>query len=144
MDNMDDQIDELVRPTLLSDEGVQSASTHDPIKQFLVDLKGDGRHSPTDWHPFYMFLKARKGRTLGFEEPRFTLGPPRIGAEPWRNEPARPLILAASGESAASKHARLGEQLYWAHAHGCLGEALRYLKMILPTQSWTARSSRAR
>jgi hypothetical protein len=110
-------------------------STHDPIKEFLIALKGDGRHSPRGWHRFYMFLKS-KGRTLGLEEPRLTQDRGfRIGAESSLDEPARPLILAASGESAASKHERLGEQLYWAREHGCLDDALRYLKKI-PTEEW--------
>lgn len=42
-------------------------------------------------------------------------------------EPPRPFILAASGESASSKFRRLRDQLRWAHDHGILDDAIRWL-----------------
>jgi|MTBAKSStandDraft_1061840.scaffolds.fasta_scaffold04467_4 hypothetical protein len=80
------------------------------IEHFLAKLKTDGRSSPSDWHQFYLFLKAR---TLSNQPP-----------------PPMPLILAASDESNASKHRRLGEQLEWAYVNQCLDEAIWYLKKL--------------
>jgi hypothetical protein len=49
--------------------------------------------------------------------------------------PPKPMILAASAESAASKHHRLREQLRWAHDHGILADALRWLDSR-PQENW--------
>lgn len=41
-----------------------------------------------------------------------------------------PLVLGAAIASHADKHERLSEQLDWAERHGCLREALAYLKHL--------------
>ncbi|MDP2318233.1 MAG: hypothetical protein Q8O42_02685 [Acidobacteriota bacterium] len=87
------------------------------IDRFLLALKIDGRSSPVDWHRFHLFLEQRK--------------------QPGQAAPPAPLILAASGESNASKHERLGDQLVWAHERGCLDEALDYLAAI-PQEHWNS------
>lgn len=87
------------------------------IEQFLRALKADGRSSPSDWQQFHSFLERKR--------------------QPRQTPPSVPLILAASGESNASKHERLGEQLVWASEHGCLDEALDYLNAI-PRDQWNS------
>jgi len=57
------------------------------ISELLASLESKGRHSPSDWHRFSKFLMAQRRQ-----------GQP---------SPPVPLILAASGECAASKHWRL-------------------------------------
>ncbi len=42
-----------------------------------------------------------------------------------------PLILGGSIASHAVKHERLAEQLEWAENHGCLNEAITFLKLLL-------------
>jgi hypothetical protein len=49
--------------------------------------------------------------------------------------PPKPFILAASGESDASKQRRLREQLLWADQNGVLSQALSWLTAI-PTERW--------
>ena len=78
------------------------------IISFLATLKTEGRSSPCDWHRFYEFLAAKK--------------------LPNKRAPPVPMILAAFGESDASKHRRLGEQLEWALENNCLDEAIQYLE----------------
>jgi hypothetical protein len=93
-------------------------STPDPrIERFLTELINDGRSSPKRWYEFSQFLNGR--------------GLPGQPAAPV------PLILAASGESNASKHRRLSEQLYWALENGCLDDVLRYLRDI-PVDDWNS------
>ena len=46
-----------------------------------------------------------------------------------------PLILGGAIASHTHKHERLAEQLAWAERHGCLNEALSYLK-LLPEEHW--------
>ena len=87
------------------------------IDQLLGVLQADGRSSPKDWHRFHLFLKARK----------------RAG----QKDPPVPLILAASGESDASKYRRLTEQMQWAQEVGCLDGALQYLRDI-PADEWNS------
>jgi len=94
--------------------------TEPRIVGFLDTLKSEGRSSPSDWNRFYQFLGSKK---LGNQKP-----------------PPMPLILAASGESAASKLRRLGEQLEWALANNCLDEAMRYLEQV-PTEQWNSSSA---
>jgi hypothetical protein len=93
-------------------------SAGDPsIGAFLGALKEQGRSSPAGmhWQRFYEFLLAKRRQDQG--------------------KPPVPLILAASGESDASKHRRLGDQLHWAEANGCLNEALRCLT-DMPAEDW--------
>jgi len=93
-------------------------STDDPeIQGLLADLKAAGLSSPAGytWQQFYELLQSRCAPT----------SPP----------PPVPLILAASGESDASKHRRLADQLQWASENGCLDEAIRYLR-TLRTDQW--------
>ena len=87
---------------------------HSQIETFLANLKEEGRSSPCDWHKFHQFLVSKK--------------------LPDQPSPPVPLILAASDESNATKHNRLGEQLKWALANLCLEEAISYLEAIHPTQ----------
>lgn len=77
------------------------------IEEFLARLKLEGQSSPRDWQRFYLFLMKRR--------------------QPGHSDPPVPLILAAACESAAVKHRRLGEQVYWAQENGCLDEALLHL-----------------
>lgn len=93
------------------------STPHPSIEDFLAALKADGRSSPEDWHRFHLFLKAQK--LTG------------------QKTPPGPLILAASGESDASKHRRLSDQLYWAHENGCLDVSLRYLRDV-PVEQWNS------
>ena len=86
-------------------------------EKFLLDLKSDGRSSPRDWHEFHVFLKSLR--------------------KPDKAEPPVPLILAASGESDASKHTRLGRQLQWATDNGCAEEALTWLRSV-PVDGWNS------
>lgn len=87
------------------------------IEDFLKMIKTDDRSSPKGvrWHEFYEFLisKKRQGQT----------------------KPPVPLILAASGESDASKYRRLSDQLQWALQNDCLDEAIDYLQGI-PRDHW--------
>ncbi|HOO50073.1 MAG TPA: hypothetical protein PLK94_02175, partial [Alphaproteobacteria bacterium] len=87
------------------------------IEFFLNEIKGEGKSSPAGmyWNDFFLFLKKHKSHN-----------------EP---DPPVPLILAASGESDASKHFRLSEQLYWAADHNCLDEAIKFLKNI-SSEKW--------
>jgi hypothetical protein len=89
----------------------------DRIEAFLADCKAAGRSSPAGmaWHEFWTWLSAAK--------PADADGPPV------------PLILAASGESDASKHSRLRKQLDWADRHGLLDVALSWLA-DLPAERW--------
>ena len=89
------------------------------IEVFLGTLKEQGRSSPAGmhWQWFYEFLLAKRRQGQG--------------------NPPVPLILAASGESDASKHRRLGDQLRWAEANGCLADAIRSLT-DLPAEDWNA------
>ena len=83
------------------------------IEQFLSRIRAEGRSSPAGqyWAAFHKLLSSRVGRTGG-------------------RRPPMPLILAASGESNAAKHARLAEQLQWAHANGGLAEAMEFLETL--------------
>jgi hypothetical protein len=87
------------------------------IEQFLDFLKSQGRSSPAgrNWAEFYAFLGKHKSENSG--------------------QPPMPLILAASGESDATKHARLRNQLEWAAAQGVLSDAVFWLDS-LPVQEW--------
>lgn len=91
------------------------------IAQRLSVLRNQGHSSPSggEWEAFHAFLrdKTRPGQ-----------GPPPV-----------PLILAAAGESNASKHRRLGEQLEWALKNGCLSDALAFLGAI-PISDWNSDS----
>lgn len=46
-----------------------------------------------------------------------------------------PLILGGSIASHSAKHERLSAQLDWADKHGCINEAIKYLKLISEDQS---------
>jgi len=85
------------------------------IEGFLNDLKASWRSCPSKWHEFHAFLLQHRA--------------------PDQPKPPVPLILAASAESAASKHNRLGMQLRWASSVGLLAEALDYLSAI-PVDQW--------
>ena len=84
------------------------------IENFLANLKAEGKSSPCDWHQFHQFLTSKK--------------------LPGQPPPPVPLILAASDESNATKHIRLGEQLQWASINLCLDDVISYLKSISPEQ----------
>jgi hypothetical protein len=87
------------------------------IDSFLAGIKEKGQSSPAGhaWQQFYEFLANRKGAA--------------------QSPPPVPLILAASGESSASKHRRLASQLAWASEGGILQEALHYLE-TLSDEKW--------
>ena len=87
------------------------------VEEYLSDLKKAGRSSPDGiaWQQFFETLRKRKRSTGG--------------------DPPVPIILAASGESNAVKHRRLGAQLDWARENGCLDEALATLQSI-PNDQW--------
>jgi hypothetical protein len=89
-------------------------SFNNDIECFLAGFKKEGRSSPTGmyWNDFFVLLKEYK-----------------LHNEP---DPPSPLILAASGESNASKYFRLSEQLRWSLDHGCLNEALSFLNKLSP------------
>lgn len=93
----------------------------DRITAILAECKAAGRSSPAGlaWHEFWSWLSAAK--------PADTPNPPV------------PLILAASGESDASKHHRLRQQLEWADRHDRLDEAITRLAAI-PVEQWNASS----
>ena len=87
------------------------------IDNYLGIIKKEGMSSPAGmyWNDFFSLLKQYK-----------------VHNEP---DPPVPLILAASGESDASKHFRLSEQLYWAADHNCLDKAFEFLKN-LSSKKW--------
>jgi len=91
------------------------------IETFLNEIKEDGRSSPAGmhWNEFSMFLKSFR--------------------EQGESDPPVPLILAASGESAASKHNRLSKQLEWAMDYHCLDEAIAFLEK-LGSDKWNSSS----
>ena len=88
------------------------------IDEFLMTIKSQSHSSPAGrhWDDFHKLLcqLAAEGKTM---------------------RPPMPLILAASGELDAAKHARLGEQLRWAQANGVLAAALAFLKK-LDSSNW--------
>ena len=89
------------------------------IESFLNAIKAESRSSPAGvyWQEFYAFLQTKK--------------------QEYQDDPPIPLILAASGESDASKHRRLSSQLEWATKNGCIDEAIRYLEDI-PNEQWNS------
>jgi len=91
------------------------------IEASLEALKEQGRSSPAGlhWQRFHKLLLAHRLQGQG--------------------EPPVPFILAAAGESDASKHRRLGDQLRWAEQNGCLAEALRFLAQLRP-EDWNVGS----
>ena len=91
------------------------------IEQLLELLKSEGRSSPAgrSWAKFHAFLgKHESGQS---------------------DAPPMPLILAASGESDATKHSRPRDQLEWAATHGVLSAAIGWLDG-LPVQEWNTSS----
>lgn len=84
------------------------------IEKLLADLKAEWLVCPIHWHEFHSLLVRLK--------PADAANPPV------------PLILAASAESAASKHSRLAMQLRWANACGKLNEALDFLLGLQPSE----------
>jgi hypothetical protein len=91
------------------------------IEQYLRQIKAQGQSSPAGmhWNDFFNFLCSKQ--------------------KPGQKKPPVPFILAASGESNASKHRRLAEQLVWAEAAGCIDEALACLGAI-PIENWNTGS----
>ena len=87
------------------------------IDAVMVEHKTAGRSSPAGkiWHEFWSELSAMK--------------PART------DKPPVPLILAASDESDAKKHARLRQQLEWADRLDLLDVALSKLAAI-PHEKW--------
>ena len=87
------------------------------IDAFLIQIKSEGRSSPTGrhWQDF--------GKWLEKQEPNQIEKPPM------------PLILAASGASDATKHDRLREQLLFAERNGFLLGAIKWLN-DLESDSW--------
>jgi hypothetical protein len=92
------------------------------IQEYLVEIKAEGKVSPSGmhWNDFFLLLKQHK----------------RTGEV----DPPMPLILAASGESPASKQDRLEAQLTWAQTNNCLELALDFLKK-LPIDKWSTSPS---
>ena len=97
--------------------------------EYLRERAAAGYSSPTGshWANFWSFLKKQK--------------------EASGEDPMRPLILAASGESDATKHRRLEEQLRWAADQACLAAALEFLKSLdntawnhCPEDQWATES----
>jgi hypothetical protein len=90
------------------------------LTEFLDEIKKDERSSPSGryWNNFFIFIKTFK--------------------QPGEPDPPVPLILAASGESDASKHLRLSNQLQWALDHDCLNEAIDFLRTLSPDK-WNSR-----
>jgi len=88
------------------------ANLNNKIESYLESIKEEGRSSPAGmhWNDFFLFLKKFKKND--------------------HTDPPVPLILAASGESDATKHRRLSHQLYWALDNGCVDEALSFLKNL--------------
>jgi hypothetical protein len=84
---------------------------------WLERIKSQHRSSPGGyaWHQFWEWLDNAAAHGAG--------------------EPPRPFILAASGESAASKFRRLRDQLRWAYDFGILADALRWLD-ARPLEEW--------
>ena len=84
---------------------------------WLERIKSQHRSSPEGyaWHQFWQWLGHAAPKGAG--------------------QPPRPLILAASGESASSKFRRLRDQLHWAHERGILADALRWLD-ARPLSEW--------
>jgi hypothetical protein len=84
---------------------------------WLERIKSQHRSSPEGyaWHQFWQWLGHAAPKGAG--------------------QPPRPLILAASGESASSKFHRLRDQLHWAHDRGILADALRWLD-ARPLDEW--------
>jgi hypothetical protein len=89
------------------------------IEAFLATIKAEWRSSPDGlhWHRFFQLLEKH--------------------ANERDDRPPPPFILSGSGSSNATKLERLGEQLRWAAARGCLDNALEYLG-ALPVQHWNA------
>lgn len=87
------------------------------IEAYLASLQAEWRSSPAglDWHRLVKLLDAHSSNP--------------------DDQPPPPFILAASGESNASKLHRLGEQLRWAAEHGCLDAALTFLDNV-PLEKW--------
>lgn len=85
--------------------------------KFLETLRQEMRSSPTAmaWHQFWLALQDLSKDSS--------------------DKPPPPFILAASGESNASKLSRLAGQLLWAQKHDCLPAALRLLAAI-PADQW--------
>ena len=86
-------------------------------EMWLERIKSQHRSSPEGyaWHRFWKWLEHAAAQGAG--------------------EPPRPFILGASAESAASKFCRLRDQLRWAHDHGILAAALRWLD-ARPLEEW--------
>jgi hypothetical protein len=85
---------------------------------WLERLKSQHRSSPdgSTWHLFWEWLHQNAATAT--------------------RRPPMPMILAASSESAESKHQRLCEQLRWAHDHGIMADALRWLDEC-PREEWS-------
>ena len=91
------------------------------IGAYLSACKECGRSSPAGsaWYAFWTRLSSAKPAGV--------------------SDPPVPLILAASGESDASKQRRLREQLVWAERNSLLDVALSWLEAI-PAEQWNVGS----
>jgi hypothetical protein len=87
-------------------------SSLERINAFLDQIKSDGRSSPAGrhWNDFWKWLEK--------QVPNKT------------EQPAMPLILAASGVSDSTKHDRLREQLMFAERNGFAIEAIEWLSSL--------------
>jgi hypothetical protein len=90
---------------------------------WLERTKAANRSSPVGyvWHEFWQWLARAAPRGAG--------------------KPPKPFILGASGESAANKFHRLGEQLRWALDQGMLAEAITWLDGC-PSDKWETHDQR--
>ena len=92
------------------------------IKIFMGRLQSEGRSSPSghNWARFHSYLCKHQTQDSG--------------------RPLMPLILAAAGESDATKHLRLRAQLEWTASQGKLCEAIEWLN-DLKLEGWNVGSS---
>ena len=114
-------------------------------KNLLIELKKRGYSSPAGihWSKLHRML-VRLGRVATDGDPIGTVFPSDdlffssddpMNTLSSKDKCPNPLILGGDMASDAVKHKRLIEQLDWAERHGCLGQALSYLKN-LDDSSW--------
>ncbi|WP_374962925.1 hypothetical protein [Spongiibacter tropicus] len=93
-------------------------SSNAEIDEFLDEFKALSRSSPGGIH--WDGLRKLLVRRAGHDE---------------HDRLLNPLILGGSIAPDAEKHERLRHHLEWAYRHGCLADAIEYLKK-LPENAW--------
>jgi hypothetical protein len=86
--------------------------------QSLAELLERSHSSPRRWHEFYRALCVHAANEDDL--------------------PPKPLILAGSACSNASKHKRLSEQLDWSIEHGCFEGAMQHLLSLTEEEDWNS------